>query len=355
MFSQSAEYCPLFDKQSRVRKPLNEEPLPYSFKEIQIRTFCPTVSLSRTIIIQHASFFSIAFVALSFLATGQSVSLNKRVQPNAPGWDPHLTPYPSVRREDVVFQYRSEAANGNVSIPDSYNYFETSDASDFIKSQLAFAKTYLDKLEDLDAIRSAIKDANSIVPLDAPVSYGPKDDPTYLYYFKETSNSSFLSYIAKQKDLDAAAQNNFATLPGKVLVDDSLLGGKVTYQQQISPDGTKLLYSIADPDTYDNVKVYVRDVSNPLTDKSKAIQEGGYGHYPDVITDIKGGYEVWSGDSKSIFYTSSDGSVRYHVLGTDAKNDPVLVKPNKDNEGDWWTEISDDARFVFLFGSADSI
>ncbi|MCO5590132.1 hypothetical protein L7F22_044101 [Adiantum nelumboides] len=280
--------------------------------------------------------------------------LRKRIQSNAPGWDSHLTPYPAVSRGDVVFQYRSEAANGNVSIPDPYNYFETSDASDFVKTQLAFTKTYLDKLEDLDATRSAIKEAQSYEPFYAPQPYGPGNDVTYQYYFKETGAKYWRSYIAKQKDLDVASQNNFATLPGKLLLDDSLLGGKFTFEQQISPDGTKLLYSIADPDTYDNVKAYVRDISNPLTDKSRATQEGGYGHYPDVITDIQGGSEIWSGDSKSIFYTSTDGSIRYHVLGTDAKDDPVIAKGDKDISYGWWLVLSDDLKYIFASGSSST-
>ncbi|PWN36825.1 uncharacterized protein FA14DRAFT_183196 [Meira miltonrushii] len=298
--------------------------------------------------------FIFVTVAFSVFGTVQSVPFKKRIQSNAPGWDPHSTPFPTVRRGDVVFQYRSDAAKGNVSVPDPYNWLENSDVSSFKQAQLAFTKTYLDKLEDLDAVRAAIKDAGSSATLYAPVPYGPKEDPTYLYSFKDINTKFSRSYIAKQKELDDASRTNFAKLPGKVLIDDSLLGGKVTWQQQISPDGTKVLYSIADPDTYANVKVFVRDVSNPLTDTTQKSQEGGYGHYPDVITDYSPGTEVWSGDSKSFFYTGSDRSIRYHVLGSDVKSDPVLLKPNKDKNGYLWTEVSDDQQFVFVFGSADS-
>ncbi|PWN36824.1 uncharacterized protein FA14DRAFT_183194 [Meira miltonrushii] len=298
--------------------------------------------------------FTFAAVALALFAPARGASLGKRVQPNAPGWDPHSTPYPSVRRDDVIFQYRSEAAKGNVSVPDPYNWFEKSDASDFIKSQLAFTKTYLNKLEDLDAMRTAIKDVSNYTPLYAPNILGPNGDPTYQYYFKEPGAKYWLSYIAKQKDLDEAAATNYANLPGNLLLDDSLLGGQVSYQQQISPDGTKLLYSAADPVTYANVNVYVRDVSNPLIDKTKKIEAGGYGHYPDVVTGIQGNTEIWSGDSKSFFYTSLDGSIRYHVLGTDAKNDPVVAKPLKANLNGWWAEVSDDSKYLLAFG-ADSM
>ncbi|PWN36839.1 uncharacterized protein FA14DRAFT_159169 [Meira miltonrushii] len=299
-------------------------------------------------------FLSTATVAFTIFAVVHCASLSKRVQSNAPGWDPHSTPFPAVRRGDVVFQYRSEAAKGNVSVPDPYNWLENSDVSSFKQAQLAFTKTYLDKLEDLDVIRSAIKDADSYTPLYAPRPYGPKDDLSYLYDFKEKGAAYSRSYIAKQKDLDDAARTKFATLPGKVLIDDSLLGGKITWQQQISPDGTKVLYSIVDPDTYANIKLFVRDVSNPLTDKSQKIQEGGYGHYPDVVSNIHASTESWSGDSKSFFYSDSDGNVRYHVLGTEVKDDPVLVKPNTDSEGFWWSKISDDQRYVFVTGVADS-
>lgn len=290
-------------------------------------------------------FFSI--VAFAFFAAVQSASLSKRVQSNAPGWDPHSAPFPAVRRGNVVFQYRSEAAKGNVSVTDPYNWFETSDTSTFVNSQLAFTKTYVDKLEDLDAIRSAIKDADAYAPLYAPAAYGPKDDPTYLYYFKEKGEKFWVSYVCKQKDLDDAARTNFATLPGKVMIDDNLLNGKVTLQQAISPDGQKLLYSVIDPANYGDSRIYVRDVSNPLDDKSQKIQEGGHGRYPDIVA---GGSERWSGDSKSFFYTSSDSSIRYHVLSTDVKEDPVLVKPSKGGKGDYWTEISDDQQYVFVFG-----
>ncbi|PWN36835.1 uncharacterized protein FA14DRAFT_152258 [Meira miltonrushii] len=292
-------------------------------------------------------FLSLATVTFAIFTVVQSASLSKRIQSNAPGWDPHSTSFPSVQCGDVVFQYRSEAAKGNVSIPDPYNWFETSNASDFVNAQLAFTKTYVDKLEDLDVIRSVIKDTDAYFPLYAPTAFGLADDPTYHYYFKDKGVKFWRSYICKQKDLDEAARTNFTPLPGKVLIDDSLLKGKVTRQQEISPDGTKVLYSVIDPVTYGDSRVYVRDVSNSLSDKSQEVQEGGYGHYPDVVS---GHSESWSGDSKSFFYTSPDGSVRHHVLGADVKDDPVLVKPNKDGKTNWWTDISDDGKYVFVSG-----
>ncbi|PWN36838.1 alpha/beta-hydrolase [Meira miltonrushii] len=293
-----------------------------------------------------------ALVALAVLNLVQCVSLNKRVQSNAPGWDPRSTPFPPVRRVDAVFQYRSEAAKGNVSVPDPYNWFEKSDASDFIQAQLAFTKTYLNKLEDLDAMRSAISAAN-FPKFRPPIASGPKDDPTYVYYFNEGGYSLGYLYVAKQKDLDEAAKTHYATFPGNVLIDESLLNGELLWLQQLSPDGTKLLYTTVDAKTYGNQKLFVRDVSSPLIDKSKPAQEGGYDRHPDKITDFQIGTETWSGDSKSFFYTASDTSIKYHVLGTDAKDDIVVVQPNKDNNGGWWVELSDDQKFLLLSGQSD--
>jgi hypothetical protein len=238
--------------------------------------------------------FRFAVPALAFFATVQSIPFNKRTQANAPGWDLRSTPFPPIRRGDLVFQYRSEAAKGNVSIADPYNYFETSDGSDFYNSQIGFTNIYLEKLEDLDAMRTAIKNVQVLPVITTPKPFGPKDDPIYLYYFLEAGSKIWISYTAKQRDMDVAAGNNFALLPGKVLIDDSLLGDKVSYKEQISPDGTKVLYSIADTETYGNVKVFVRDVSNPLLDKTQNKEEGGYGHYPDIITNYQAASETWT-------------------------------------------------------------
>lgn len=296
-----------------------------------------------------------AAIALAFLATVESVPFSKRAPFNAPGWDPRSTPFPPVRRGDVVFQYRSHEAKGNVSVPDPYNWFESGDAEEFINSQVAFTKTYVDKLEDVDAIRSAIKDVNLHPTITGASAFGPKHDPTYLYYFQEAGSKFWISHIAKQKDMDDAARTKYANLPGKVLIDDNLLGNKVSFRQQISPDGTKVLYSVGDVDTWDNVMLFVRDVSNPLIDKLQKVQEGGYGHYPDVITKLQGGSESWSGDSKSFFYSSPDGSVRYHVLGTTVKDDPVVVKPDTDKNFVWWTQLSDDNQYIILYGQGNSL
>ena len=119
-------------------------------------------------------------VALTFFNVAQCVSLSKRVQSNAPGWDTRSTSFPPIRRVDTVFQYRSEAAKENVSIPDPYNWFEKSDASDFLQSQLQFTQKYLSKLEDLNALRSAILSAE-FPKFRVPTPSGPKDDPTYTY------------------------------------------------------------------------------------------------------------------------------------------------------------------------------
>ncbi|MCO5590128.1 hypothetical protein L7F22_044097 [Adiantum nelumboides] len=293
-----------------------------------------------------------AALALSFLNFSQCLSLSKRVQANAPGWDPRSTPFPPVRRVDTTFQY-SSAENGKVSVGDPYNWFEKSDASTFVDSQLKFTKTYLDKLEDLRAMRSAINQAN-FPKVRPPTPVGPKDDPTYSYYFNEGGYSMGYLYIAKQKDIDQAAKTHYATFPGKVFIDESLLNGELLWLQRLSPDGSKSIYTTVDQITFGNGKLFVRDVSSPLTDKSKPVQEGGYGRYPDKITDFQYNSDVWSSDSKSFFYVATDSTIKYHVIGTDAKNDLVFVQPNKDNKGNWWIEISDDGNFILLFGTSDT-
>ncbi|MCO5590131.1 hypothetical protein L7F22_044100 [Adiantum nelumboides] len=291
-------------------------------------------------------------LSLAFIVSVQCATHNKRAQANAADWDTRSTPFPPVRRGDVVFQYRSEAAKGNVSIADPYNYFETSDSSDFNQAQLAFTKAYLNKLEDLNLMRTAIKDANAPI-FRTPIGFGPKEDPLYLYYFGKDGYGSGNLFSAKQNDIDDAAKNHFATFPGKVLIDETLLGGQLLYLYQISPDGSKLLYSTADIKTFANVKLFVRDLSSPLNDKSKPNQEGGYGRYADVITDLEIGSEVWSGDSKGYFYVASDTSVRYHLIGTNNKEDIVVVQPNKDDQGDWWVQFSKDGNYIILYGSVN--
>lgn len=285
-----------------------------------------------------------------FLGIADGFPVNKRVS-NAPGWDPRSTPFPNVRREDVVFQYRSEATKGNVSISDPYNWLEKSDVNEFTKSQLSFTKSYLDKLEDLQEMRNAILKSFFTI-LRPPVAIGTKEDPTYTFYGNQSGDGLGYLYIVDQKQLDQADQSHSNTLPGKVLIDESLLQGRLLWDQKLSPDGTKTLYTTVDAKTYENGRCYVRDTSSPLIDKSQPAQEGGYGRHPDIISDSKLGTETWSGDSKGFFYTAKDSSIKYHLLGTDAKDDVVLVKPNKDERGDWWLQLSDDLKYVVLYGSS---
>lgn len=281
-----------------------------------------------------------------------SFPLEKRVKSNTADWNPRATPYPAVRRGSTVFQYNSEAAKGKVSVPDPYNWLETgTDVEKFKEDQFAFTKKYTDKLEDVSAILSAFKETDTYSILTAPVTSGPKEDPIYKYFYMESNETFWKTYVAKKKDLDQAAKTQYASLPGKMIIDETLLAGERSYLTQLSPDGTKVLYSTAVPGTKENAKVYVRDVSSPLIDKSQKQQEGGYGRYPDVITNLKAGTETWSKDSKSFFYTASDGSIRYHVLGTDVKNDVMVIKPNKKEGGFWWAHNTDDMKNILVYGS----
>ncbi|PWN34998.1 prolyl oligopeptidase, partial [Meira miltonrushii] len=274
------------------------------------------------------------------------------------GWDPKSTPYPSVRRDDIVFSYQSAAAHGNVTVADPYNYLEQSPASSnevqtFIDQQRSFFKTYSKKFKDFDAIRESIKDAGHYDELQFPEAFGSKDNTLYTYHYRELGSDSRIFYVATQADLEQAYKTKFSPLPGKKVLDEASLGNdSIAFFQNISPDGKTFLYHASKKAVPELATIYTRDISNIFTDTSETTLKDS----PEFITGTSDASDGWTSDSKGFFYMRNNASyddgttsIRYHKLGTPVQSDTVIVKPNNDPSQTMDFELSDDKKFIIVY------
>jgi Prolyl oligopeptidase, N-terminal beta-propeller domain len=159
------------------------------------------------------------------------ISVESANAPGAPFWNSKQTPYPSVKRGDKTFTYRSAKAKGNVTIADPYNALEKSSSSEtkqFIDAQAKLLDSYLAKCTDRKAIEQSIRDGFNYDDYDNIdfVSNAPK--PFYTYTLKRAGEDQATWYKATLEEMEAAVKTKFANPPGKKFLDETYLSPNKT-------------------------------------------------------------------------------------------------------------------------------
>lgn len=225
-----------------------------------------------------------------------------------PFWSTKETPFPSVRRVNKTWSYRSAKANSNVTLLDPYFWLEesieTPEAKQFIDSELSLTEKYMAKCKNYDAITQSIRDVYNYDEY-GRIFYGSINDTDsfYIYDLRLANEILRTFYLASPEEMDAAKQNNFAKPPGKKFLSESLLSenGTAKIKHFSFSDTGLFVYYVVESDSSVGTW-YVRRLDSPLTPEvTKKIVTGGDGRMPDVIPSCDGGY-TWYNGTNGFFY-----------------------------------------------------
>lgn len=292
----------------------------------------------------------------------------------APGWNLEKTPFPAVRRSDTVLTYKSKA-NGEVKVPDPYNYLEappsqSEDTKAFCEAQAAFMQKYVDQCEGLKETRQMLDKVINYPRYSTPRAEGPSENPTYYYALNSGLDPQSTWYSATKEELLSAEKEGYVRPAGKKFFDENLLSkdGTVTVGNfYFSDDGKVAAYTVSQSGS-DWYTVYFREASKPFVvapeDQVKAA-EGGEERLPDVLKNVKFSGIQWTKDGKGVFYqrlattdgeddgtethVAKDAEVFYHRLGT-RQGDDILVVGKDPNipSNIWGAYTTEDGKWLML-------
>ncbi len=222
---------------------------------------------------------------------------------------------------------------------DPYRWLEDA-AGDEVKrwthDEDAFARAYLAKLPDREALTARLKELFYVESAGAPIHRAKR----FFYPKREAGKEKFAVYWREGKDgADRALLD-----PNTWSADGSVSLGAWS----VSWDGKRVAYAVK-ANNSDEATLYVRDVAT------------GQKSDVDVIEGAKYAYASWTPGSDGFYYTwlpplasvpASDrpgyAEVRFHALGTDPSKDRVVREKTGDPRTFIGAELSKDGRWLLL-------
>ncbi|KAF8622425.1 hypothetical protein AX15_007009 [Amanita polypyramis BW_CC] len=280
--------------------------------------------------------------------------------PPAP-WTPDH--YPPTRRSDQVDVYQS-ASRGEVRVPDPYQWLEeTSDeVNEWTTAQTAFAQAYLDKNTDRQKLEDKFRASKDYAKFSAPTLL---DDGHWCWFYNSGLQSQSVIYRSKEPALpDFSKKDNEV---GDVFFDPNVLStdsSTIMTLCRFSPNGEYFAYAASHLGG-DYSTIYVRPTSSPLTRASVA--KGKDGRFEDEVKFFKFSVITWTRDSKGFIYQrfpprelhvathgDRDAMMCYHRVGTPQTEDIILYQDKENPEWIYGAEISEDAKYVYLYQYKDT-
>ena len=281
--------------------------------------------------------FGVAFIVLAALIFTTTLKpQNPAAAPAEAKTMPHLPlTYPLTRTTDASDTYFG------VKVADPYRWLEdgkSSEVQTWLAAQNKVARSYLDALPGRDALEKRYHDLLYIDTISAPGRAGDR----YFYMKRKGTQEKAVLYWRLANDPQA---------PEHVLIDpnqfiatnNAALGESVP-----TLDGKLLAYTLK-PNNADEATLYVKDV------------ETGQDLPGEVIEGAKYAGPSWLPDGSGFVYTylpPADPAhpedrpglavVRYHKLGTDPKNDPVIHAKTGDATKFVNAYISRDGKWIFF-------
>ena len=243
--------------------------------------------------------------------------------------------YPVTRRTNDADTYFG------VIVHDPYRWLENGKSPE-VKSWLAaenhLARTYLDALPGREALKKRYEDLFRIETISTP---GRRGDRVFFTKRRPTDQKAILYW---RSALEADGPEHVLIDPNQFVGEDnkSIGAAAPTY------DGKLLAYTLR-PNNADEATLYVKDVGT------------GQNLPGEVITGAKYADPSWMPDNSGFVYTylpPADPShpqdrpglavVRYHKLGTNPGNDPVLHPKTGDATKFIGADISRDGKWIFF-------
>lgn len=248
--------------------------------------------------------------------------------------------YPKVRRVNKTWSFKSAKAKGNVTYADPYYWLEgdgeNKEIQQFVSDQTNLTEKYMQGCKNKDEIVNSLLEASTFENYVYAQYVTPTNGKSfYLYAITTTGDEPPLLYTASVSEFQAAKKTNFATPPGNLFLNVSLLSSDASASLNtivVSPNGKIFGYQLTEGGV--NNTWYFRSFQSPLT-KAKTFPNGGEGRLKDFLPFSSIDNIFWSPDSKGIFYSTvadSNGGtntklsykVRHHVWGTDNTQDITL-------------------------------
>ena len=262
-------------------------------------------------------------------ATGTSESPVPLVMPQLP------LIYPPARTVDAFDTYFG------VKVSDPYRWLEdgkSSEVKQWLDAENHLARSYLDALPGRDALEKRYSDLLRIETISAPERAGDR----VFYMKRRASDEKSILYWRLADDPQS---------PSHVLIDPNQFVGSNNASlgdTAVTLDGRLLAYTLH-PNNADEATLYVKTVAT------------GKNIPGEVITGAKYAGPSWMPDGSGFVYTYLPPAnpaapqdrpglavVRYHKLGTDPNDDPVIHPKTGDATKFIGADISRDGKWIFF-------
>ncbi len=269
---------------------------------------------------------------LTACSTSQSTAPDKDDEPAAKqstGLD-----YPETRRDDIV-----EEIFGRT-VSDPYRWLEDvedDEVQEWMDAQDDLARDYLAGLPNRDALSERFRELFYVDELRAPTVRGGR-----FFYERQHADKEKEVYYWKE-GADGEEQ---------VLLDPNEMGGESNISIGgifVTWDGKKVAYKLKENNA-DEATLYVMEVDTGEVSET------------DVIEGAKYAWPSWTPDNTGFYYTylptdpdiptderPGHAEIRYHELGTDPANDPVVHEKTGDARSFLRVDLSRDGRWLLAY------
>jgi prolyl oligopeptidase len=240
-------------------------------------------------------------------------------------------PYPAARRTDQV-----DVLHG-VAVADPYRWLEdgaSPEVKKWTEDEDTFARARLAKLPEREPIVARLKELFYVENVGTPHRYGSR----LFFPRRDVGKEKFTIYWREGK----GGPDNVLLDPNTWSTDGSVSLGVWA----VSHDGRRVAYTVKSNNS-DEATLYVMDVA---TGKKSDI---------DVVEGAKYAWPSWTPSGKGFYYTrlppldsvpTADrpgyADVRFHELGADPKNDPVVRERTGDPKTFVSATVSKDGRWL---------
>ncbi len=227
-----------------------------------------------------------------------------------------------------------------VSVADPYRWLEDAKnpkVQEWMAAEDKLARDYLAKLPGREPILKRLKELAYVEAVSAPLHRGNR----YFYTRRHADREKSIVYWKEGKD-------------GKeqVLLDPNTMSADGTVSLGVwvpSYDGKTLAFAIRRNNS-DEATLHVRDVASGAESKGDEIEGAKYAE-PSWTPEGDGFYYVYLPTDPKIPVDARPGyaEARFHKLGTDPKNDPVVHPKTGDPATFLGIDLSRDGRWLFAY------
>lgn len=250
----------------------------------------------------------------------------------APEKRPHFGPE-LARRDEVVDTIHGEK------VADPYRWLEQEDSSEvqaWMKMHQQFTRKHLDALPGRQPLEQRLTELFYLDWVGAPRRRGTR----YFFSQRRKEDEKAIYYVRQGKTGDPKV-----LLDPHKLSDDGSIAVKGTFP---SWNGAKLAYKLSENNA-DTSTLYVMDVTSGKKSEIDTIAGARYAN-PSWEPNNRGFYYVRLPTQGDIPETEMPGyaEVRYHRLGTDPKDDPLIFEKSGDPKTFTGVGLSRDGRHLFV-------